>query len=408
MMDTVTERVAMRSRLVSAALAAALACVSLARADYEAGQQAWDAGDERAALTEWRASSAGGDSRSMLALGRVHVRGLGVAQDYVEAHMWLNLAAGRGNAEAAVEREIVAARMTADQVAAAQKRAAEWRPETTADIFRDCLECPEMMVLPEGGFEMGSPSSEAGRWDNEGPRLPVRIGYRLAVGKYEVTVGEFGRFVAATGYEAEGPCWTAEDGEWRENRDRGWHNPGFQQGDRGPVVCVSWDDAQAYVNWLSLKSGTDYRLLTEAEWEYAARAGALSPRNWDVGAGAQCRHANGADQTFEGHFPDWDWGVECDDGATHAAPVGSYAPNDFGLYDMLGNVWEWTADCWNADHTGAATDGSARMSNDCPEHVVRGGSWGNGPRFLRLAVRRGNETAVRVDVYGFRVARAVD
>ena len=408
MTATVTVSVTMRRIVFSVALAAALACVSPTRADYEAGQRAWEAGDAPAALAEWRASSAGGDSRSMLALGRAHVRGLGVAQDYVEAHMWLNLAAGRGSAEAAVEREIVAARMTADQVASAQRRAAEWRPKTTADVFRDCPECPEMVLLPVGGFEMGSPSSEAGRWDNEGPRHTVRIGYRLAVGRYEVTVGEFGRFVAATGHEAEGPCWTAEDGKWGENSDRGWRDPGFRQADQGPVVCVSWDDAQAYANWLSLKTGTDYRLLTEAEWEYAARAGALSPRSWDAGTGAQCRHANGADLTFKRLFPDWDWGVECDDGAAHAAPVGSYAPNDFGLHDMLGNAWEWTADCWNADYAGAATDGSARMSDDCPKRVVRGGSWGNESRFLRFAVRLGNEPAARIDVYGFRIARTVD
>ena len=252
-----------------------------------------------------------------------------------------------------------------------------------------------------------SPSTEAGRWDNEGPRLTVRIGYRLAVGRYEVTVAEFGRFVAETGYEADGPCWTAEDGEWRESRERGWRDPGFRQGDRGPVVCVSWNDAQAYVNWLRLKTGTDYRLLTEAEWEYAARAGASSPHHWD--AGAQCRHANGADGTFMRLYPDWDWGVECDDGAVHAAPVGSYAPNGFGLYDMLGNVWEWTVDCWYADHTHAATDGSARISYECSERAVRGRLLGQRIRdFLRFAVRRGNETAVRIDVYGFRVARTVD
>ena len=362
--------------------------------------------DVRAALAEWRASSAAGDSRSMLALGRAHVRGLGVAQDYVEAHMWLNLAAGRGSVEAAVEREIVAAKMSANQVAAAQRRAAEWRPKRTAGIFRDCRDCPEMVVLPAGSFEMGSLSSEPGRWDNEGPRRSVRIGYRLAVGRYEVTVGEFGRFVAATGHQAAGPCWTAQDGQWRENRDRGWRDPGFRQGDRFPVLCVSWDDAQAYASWLSRKTGTDYRLLTEAEWEYAARAGATSQRNWDVGA--QCRHANGADGSFRRVFPDWDWGVECDDGAAHAAPVGSFAPNGFGLHDMLGNAWEWTADCWGADHADAPADGNARMSEECPQRAVRGGSWGNGPRFLRFAVRRGNETAVRIDVYGFRVARTVD
>ena len=418
MTHTIAKGIAARSGLVSTALAVVLVCALPARADYEAGLRAWEARDAKTALAEWRAAAAAGDPRSMLSLGRLLVRGLGVPQDYVEAHMWLNLAAGRGDALAAVERELLAARMTAGQVAAAQQRASSWRPQAAAEslpaslasgtIFRDCAECPEMVLLPEGSFEMGSSPSEPERWDNEGPRHRVRIGYRFAVGRYEVTVGEFGRFAAATGHETTEPCWAGEDGTWRSNPDRSWRDPGFPQGNRDPVVCVSWDDALAYANWLRLESGEDYRLLTEAEWEYAARAQTPSPRYWDGGPDEQCQHANGADLALTRLSDGWNWGASCDDGAAHAATVGSYAPNDFGLHDMLGNVWEWVEDCWNDGYTDAPADGSARTSGDCSNRTARGSSWSNGPRFLRLAVRRGNETAARVDVYGFRVARTVD
>ena len=415
---TITKGIAARSAAAFAALAAALACALPARADYEAGLRAWEARDAQTALAEWRAAAAAGDPRSMLALGRALARGLGVAQDYVEAHMWLNLAAGRGDALAAVERERLAARMTAGQVAAAQERAAARQSETAAEarparlapgsIFRDCGACPEMVVLPEGSFEMGSPSPEPGRWDNEGPLRRVRIGYRLAVGRHEVTVGEFGRFAAAAGRETTEPCWTAEDGKWRNSPDSDWRDPGFEQGDDSPVVCVNWDDAKAYADWLSLETRQDYRLLTEAEWEYAARAGVAAPRYWDGGADLECRHANGADRALRQVSSGWSWGAACDDGAAHTAPAGSYAPNGFGLHDMLGNAWEWVEDCWDDNYTDAPADGTARVSDGCPERAVRGGSWSNGPRFLRFAVRRGNEAAARVDVYGFRIARTID
>ncbi|MCY4504238.1 MAG: SUMF1/EgtB/PvdO family nonheme iron enzyme, partial [Alphaproteobacteria bacterium] len=122
----------------------------------------------------------------------------------------------------------------------------------------------------------------------------------------------------------------------------------------------------------------------------------------------QCQHANGADLALRRLSDGWNWGAACDDGAAHAATVGSYAPNGFGLHDMQGNVWEWVEDCWNDGYTDAPADGSAWTSGDCSNRTARGGSWSNGPRFFRLAVRRGNETTARVDVYGFRVARTID
>ena len=146
--------------------------------------------------------------------------------------------------------------------------------------FRDCAECPLMVEVPSGSFTMGSPSSESGRDSDEGPQHEVRIGYRLAVGVYEVTRGEFARFVAATGYDAGNRCRTYESGSWDLRSGRSWRDPGFSQTDSHPVVCVDWDAAQAYVAWLSNETGHSYRLLSESEWEYVARAGTSTARYW--------------------------------------------------------------------------------------------------------------------------------
>ena len=156
-----------------------------------------------------------------------------------------------------------------------------------------------MVVVPEGRFRMGSPESEEGRNDDEGPVHRVTIGYRLAVGVNEVTRGEFARFVEATGRSRGNACWTHEGGEWKERSGRHWRNPEFRQTDNHPVVCVDWNDAQAYVRWLSGKTGEDYRLLSEAEWEHVARAGTTTARYWGEGESGQCRYANGADRTAE-------------------------------------------------------------------------------------------------------------
>ena len=267
--------------------------------------------------------------------------------------------------------------------------------------FRDCAECPEMMVVPAGSFEMGSPSSEEGRDDDEGPLRDVTIAAPFAVGVYEVTVGQFKRFVQATGHSTGDSCWVYE-GSWEDRSGLGWRDPGFRQDDSHPVLCVGWEDAQAYVRWLSAKTGQRYRLPSEAEWEYAARAGTRTSRPWDDGRAGQCRHANGADASTS-----FSWKAGCDDGHASTSPTGSYAANGWGLHDMLGNAWEWTEDCWSGSYAGAPADGSAWQSDICLYRVVRGGSWYCEPADLRSANRYGGTPARRNNDSGFRVVRTL-
>jgi formylglycine-generating enzyme len=274
-------------------------------------------------------------------------------------------------------------------------------------VFRDCTECPEIVVIPPGNFSMGSPDSEPGRDEDEGPVHSVTLPRAFGVGKYEVTKAQFARFVQETGFSPGVGCyvWTGEEVENDSAKD--WRNPGFAQTDNDPVVCVSWDDAKAYTQWLARKTGKAYRLLTEAEWEYAARAGSHSARPWGDDPGEACRYANVADATAKTGVPGFSKYElhACDDGHAYTAPVGSYQPNAFGLYDMIGNAWEWTEDCWNENYAGAPGDGSARTAGDCGRRVLRGGSWINVPGSARSARRYWFTVGDRDGCCGFRVAR---
>ena len=268
--------------------------------------------------------------------------------------------------------------------------------------FRDCPECPEMVVVPSGRFQMGSPSSDKGRLDDEGPVHEVTIARPFAVGVNEVTRGEFARFAEATGRSTGNDCESYESGEWKARSGRHWRDPGFSQTDEHPVVCVRWNDAQAYVRWLSRETGEAYRLPSEAEWEYVARAGTKTARYWGESESGQCRYANGADAST-----DFDWRTGCNDGHARTAPVGSYEANGYGLHDVLGNVWEWVEDCWNESYRGAPRDGSAWTSEECGRRVLRGGSWHVNPRHLRSADRARSYTSNRYIYAGFRVARTL-
>ena len=302
--------------------------------------------------------------------------------EYLEAYP-----AGR-HADAARERQ------------AARREAETFRVETFRDPLRSGGEGPEMVVVPAGRFQMGSPADEEGRDDDEGPVHRVTIGEAFAAGVHEVTRAEYERFAEATGYAAGNECYTYEGGE----RTGNWRDPGYRQSGAHPVVCVSWADAQAYVGWLSRESGAEYRLLSEAEWEYAARGGTETARYWGEEETEQCRHANGADAAAKQKYHRLTV-VECDDGHVHTAPVGSYTKNRFGVSDVLGNVWEWVEDCWNDDYAGAPADGTAWEQGNCDTRVLRGGSWDYVPRNLRSALRYRNTTGYRSDYVGFRVAR---
>lgn len=193
-----------------------------------------------------------------------------------------------------------------------------------------------------------------------------------------MTRGQFAAFVRATGHDVSGGCWEYTAGEWKENASNSWRAPGFEQSDRDPVVCVSWDDAKAYVAWLSETTRQRYCLPSEAEWEYAARATTPTMRPWgdDRDNKAGCDYANGADLTAKDKF-NLARTMDCRDGQVYTAVVGSYTANDFRLHDMIGNVLEWVEDCWNESYeaAGRPDDGSAWTSGDCNRRVLRGGSW---------------------------------
>ena len=360
-------------------------------ADYDAGRKAWDAGNPAQALSEWRKAANAGDIEGLktaLAAGAdVNAR---------DSRGWTALmhAANKGYV------------LLVEPLLAAKAEERKRLPERVGTAFRDCPGCPEMVVVPAGSFRMGSPRSEAGRYDFEGPVRQVTIAKPLAVGVKEVTRGEYMRFVRATGHSAGDSCVTFEDGEWKDRGGRNWEDPGYGQTDGHPVVCVYWEDAKAYVGWLSRETGEEYRLLSEAEWEYVARGGSGTARYW--GEDGQCRYANGGDRALKGRYSDWEWEVaSCNDGHVHTAPVGSFAPNGFGLYDVSGNVWEWVEDCWNESYAGAPSDGRAWESGNCGRRVLRGGSWVVVPRALRSALRVRISTGIRFSYDGFRVARTL-
>jgi sulfatase modifying factor 1 len=289
-------------------------------------------------------------------------------------------------------------------------------------IVRDCPTCPEMVQIPAGSFTMGVPAAE-----EEREKVPqqfrnsfesqhrVTIPRALLMGRYAVTRGEFAAFVSDTNYQRVGGCLTYDkdkDGKyvWTEKAERNWRSPGFRQTDRDPAVCVSATDADAYVAWLSRKTGQSYRLPSEAEWEYAARAGTTTARFWGDDRGSACRYANVADLTrmTAGNFvSDPDIFFQCSDGFAFTAPVGSFQPNGFGLYDMLGNAGQWTSDCWNANYSGAPSDGTAWKIGDCGRRVPRGGSWGDGPRDVRAGMRDHLGVGDRLNDTGFRVSRTL-
>ncbi|HKC16441.1 MAG TPA: formylglycine-generating enzyme family protein [Steroidobacteraceae bacterium] len=287
------------------------------------------------------------------------------------------------------------------------------RVGVSPNSFRDCADlCPEMIPLPPGRFQMGSPPSDThqGSDGEERPRHQVEIAYPFAIGRYEITRAEFSAFAQETKLADPGGCNVHVPPRWPTIRGLSWHNTGFAQTDRHPVVCVSWEEARDYTRWLSRKTGHDYRLLSESEWEYSARAGASGQAHWGDRPTDDCRYANGVDKQLAFRFPQltWDDVIPCDDGFVYTAPVGSFKPNAFGLYDMMGNAFEWVADCWSENYLGAPADGSARSTGNCESRVNRGGSWTSNPTGLRAA-HRGNDDArvTRVVDLGFRVARAL-
>lgn len=279
--------------------------------------------------------------------------------------------------------------------------------------FRDCGACPEMIVVPAGAFTIGSPPDESGRRDDEGPQKEIRIGQPFAVGRYEVTRRQYEVFLRATKHPVSGNCMTdrRKSGTWALDAQTNFRDPGFRQTDDHPAACVSWNDAKAYIVWLNAKTGGGYRLLTEAEWEYLARAGSKTAYPWGPDIKDGCPYMNGFDRIIANRKGDLYKGepvsfADCSDGYLNTAPVGSYRPNAFGIYDMIGNLAEWIEDCSTSSYVSMRSDGTSE-GGDCDKRIVRGGSWGTQPRQLRSAERiRYSPTAVD-DSIGIRVAKTL-
>ena len=251
------------------------------------------------------------------------------------------------------------------------------------DMFQECVVCPEMIVIPAGEFIMGAPESEQGSEDNERPQHKVTFAAAFAVGRFALTFAEWDACVA------EGGCRNYKP------PDKGWGRG------RQPVINLWWDDARAYVRWLSERTRRSYRLLSEAEREYVTRAGTTTPFWW--GSSPSTDQAN-----YDGSFTyPFHAGGSKGEFRKKTAPVDSFAPNPWGLYQVHGNVFEWVEDCWHGDYIGAPIDGSPWNDVDCDRHVLRGGSWDFPPSHLRSADRGAVASAVNLVPVGMRIARTL-
>lgn len=270
-------------------------------------------------------------------------------------------------------------------MAASSPAIAAENAEEPGRVFKDCAQCPEMVVIPGGSFVMGSPPDESGRRKNEGPQHRVTV-KRFAMGRYEVTFAQWDACTAAR--------WCR-----RRPKDTGWGRG------RRPVIDVSWSDAQQFTGWLNTKIGkARYRLPSEAEWEYAARAGTRTAYYWGARADRQYANYGSAITKFRGG-PFGDTGGR--DRWVFTSPVGSFPANRFGLYDVLGNVWEWVEDCWHESYA-APSDGSAWTTRiECRRHVIRGGSWRSSPLNLRSATRSAADFKDLSTLFGFRVSKTL-
>lgn len=324
----------------------------------------------------------------------------------------------------------------------------EGRAPHAGNTFRDCPDCPEMVVIPAGNFLMGSSTTDTERELATVPRPPrgfsldkllgitdaararkflahehpqhrVTITNSFALGKYLVTAGEFSAFVRETGYNT-GSCMITSGAHISHSFGAAWQDPGFSQTVRNPVVCVNWNDANAYVDWLNKKIGSDdsknsdgpYRLPSEAEWEYAARAGTQTARWWGDEIGPPNTYCNGCGDPpvppptiVNGRliYPPC-----CGSYRRQTTPVGSYPANPFGLFDMMGNAWDWTEDCWHDNYKDAPSDGGPWTGQNCAKRVTRGGDWNGGNAWsVRSATRTGFDPSTAANFIGFRVVKVL-
>ena len=297
----------------------------------------------------------------------------------------------------------------------------------SAETFTDCPECPEMVEIPTGRFFMGAERAESVSFGlppyfqpREQPRHEVTISKPFAMAKYEITQSQFAKFVEETGYAPTPGCSIFIGTEWIWDEERSWRDAKLGQTPDHPVTCINWHDAVAYVQWLSQHTGHSYRLPSEAEWEYAARAGTTTPYWFGSDAEDICTYINLGDITTRDAFRwheteikfelvnNWTY-MPCEDGHATTAPVTFGVPNPFGIHNMLGNASEWTADCWHDTYdTGPATEAPRQLSGDCGIRVMRGQGWTAIDASTRAAFRGRLDASARRFYHGIRVVRELE
>ena len=293
-------------------------------------------------------------------------------------------------------------------------------PAAAPATFADCRDCPTMVAVPAGSATLGSAAEERARvgtlplfGDREGPPYRVTFARAYAIGRTEVTRDQYAAFVAATRRPDPTSCGVhvAKGDTWGPQPGYNWRRPGFSQAGDHPAVCVAYDDAVAYTRWLSNKTGKPYRLPSDAEWEYAARAGTRTPWPWGESPEAGCAAANllsagtaialGWPRSIGDRFV-------CANLRSFSQPVASYPPNAFGVFDMIGNAFEWAADCNSPDNRDARADGGTRTTGDCSRRYLKGGAFHTPFWLTRPAVRGAPVPAdLRMFTMGFRVARSL-
>ncbi len=288
------------------------------------------------------------------------------------------------------------------------------RAQEHIKTFKDCNACPDMVIIPEGTVNIGSYKEEIGRKKGERDRVLATINKAFAMAKTEVTLGQYRTFMEETKYKSKVPFYKGSplvgcnyfDGKsYGYVAAHNWQNPGYPQRESDPVVCVSYSDAKAYTDWLTIKTGRNYRVPSSVEFEYASRAGSSSPWFWGTDPSKACEFANIGDKTFANKFPTRA-SFPCTDGYVFTTKVGRFKPNNFGLYDMVGNAWEWTADCFKKDLTNVPLNGSAYTGTheECEARTPKGGSWISAISWSRAAVRSRDGADYKSFMLGFRVA----
>ena len=291
--------------------------------------------------------------------------------------------------------------------------------------FVDCEGCPRMRRLPPGEVTLGSDIAEAERYDvpddyalRKRPRMDVEIADAFAISITEITNAQFARFVEAASYVVEPGCWIFRGNKWNFETDATWRDPGIETGPDHPVTCVNAADGEAYAAWLSQITGHQYRLPSEAEWEYATRAGTSGATYWNGSQADLCLFANMGDRSTERMYrweqvppysEEYRWrGAACDDGYAALAPVASFGPNAFGLYDMIGNVNEWTGDCFSESHSDHPASQAPWNPAGCEMRLLKGHTWTGNERTARAAFRLRLDPSDRRFNLGLRVVRSID